>query len=329
MENKNGFSPNKKHEITFGEMSEQAMGGAYYCPIYLNSEGISPFLLHERNTGNAVWKDNNTVFFPIWVRNTESHLMQQIAFFDIKKSQITIFEKLYNFVEIKAIKGNSLAAIDSPHWQPKDIVVDIRTEKVEKTLPWMKIDADIAAIKNRIILTKGGNWYAVSEGQDHAKGYLYIITNIEDMGDVHNPNQGKFTFYCGATEADIDFIAHARQDIPTLLKEIERVKTDKLGAEFPILDTVLQAIKARCEATSVAPWVSFIEGRDHEAGSSFIMTGIEKGDYIWGGKRGEDIEFDGTPADLDFIAHARQDIPMLVAEYERLNKDFKKKFNSF
>jgi hypothetical protein len=81
----------------------------------------------------------------------------------------------------------------------------------------------------------------------------------------------------------------------------------------------LQLIKNRYEATSVAPWVSFIEGRDHESGSSFVMTGIPVGEDIWQSKRGEDLEISGaTNADLDFIAHARQDIPALIAEIERL-----------
>jgi hypothetical protein len=71
----------------------------------------------------------------------------------------------------------------------------------------------------------------------------------------------------------------------------------------------LQLIKNRYEATSVAPWVSFIEGRDHESGSSFVMTGIPVGEISG-----------ATNADLDFIAHARQDIPALIAEIERLKK---------
>jgi hypothetical protein len=83
----------------------------------------------------------------------------------------------------------------------------------------------------------------------------------------------------------------------------------------------LNEIKMRYEATSVAPWVSFIEGRDCESGSSFIMTGIKKGENIWGENRGEDIYLTGaTGADMDFIANARQDIPMLIAEIERLKK---------
>jgi hypothetical protein len=81
----------------------------------------------------------------------------------------------------------------------------------------------------------------------------------------------------------------------------------------------LQIIKDRCNATTVAPWVASIEGLDHESGSSFIMTGIPKGEDIWQAKRGEDLEISGaTNADLDFIANARQDIPALIAEIERL-----------
>jgi hypothetical protein len=78
-------------------------------------------------------------------------------------------------------------------------------------------------------------------------------------------------------------------------------------------------IKSRYEATTIAPWVSFIEGRDCESGSSFIMTGIAKGENIWGETRGEDIYLTGaTNADMDFIAHARQDIPKLLEEIRRL-----------
>jgi hypothetical protein len=57
------------------------------------------------------------------------------------------------------------------------------------------------------------------------------------------------------------------------------------------------------------PWKSYLEGREKMSGSDFIMTG------------GEDIYLTGaTVSDQDFIAHARQDIPRLIAEVERLGK---------
>ena len=69
----------------------------------------------------------------------------------------------------------------------------------------------------------------------------------------------------------------------------------------------LDEIERRAMRATPGPWTSFIEGRDHTSGSSFIRTG------------GEDIELSGaTIDDQDFIAHARHDIPALIAEVRRL-----------
>jgi hypothetical protein len=74
----------------------------------------------------------------------------------------------------------------------------------------------------------------------------------------------------------------------------------------------LNEIKERCEKATQGPWKSMVEGRNHSSGSSFIMTGTEN-------NRGEDIELSGaTAADQDFIAQARQDVPKLLEEIERL-----------
>jgi hypothetical protein len=51
----------------------------------------------------------------------------------------------------------------------------------------------------------------------------------------------------------------------------------------------------------------FVEGRDHTSGDSFIKTGRN------------DIYLSGaTTEDQDFIAHAKEDIPRLIAEIEKL-----------
>jgi hypothetical protein len=81
-------------------------------------------------------------------------------------------------------------------------------------------------------------------------------------------------------------------------------------------DEEIRIIKERCERATPGPWKSYIEGRDHESGSDFIMTGEEKSP-----SRGPDIELTGaTDDDQDFIAHARQDVPRLLAEVERLRR---------
>jgi hypothetical protein len=86
----------------------------------------------------------------------------------------------------------------------------------------------------------------------------------------------------------------------------------------------LQEIQERCDRATPDPWQSYIEGRDCESGSSFIMTGIAPGENIWSESRSEDIYLTGaTNADQDFVAHARQDIPRLVAEVQRLQQQLR------
>jgi hypothetical protein len=81
----------------------------------------------------------------------------------------------------------------------------------------------------------------------------------------------------------------------------------------------LKEIEDRCNAATKGPWTSFIEGRNHESGDNFIMTGIKDGDDIWSESRGEDIYLTGaTNADQDFIAHARQDVPKLIQAVRQL-----------
>jgi hypothetical protein len=76
----------------------------------------------------------------------------------------------------------------------------------------------------------------------------------------------------------------------------------------------LEAIRERCDAATAGPWESFVEGRDHLGGNDFIRTGGLD-------DQSPDIELLGaSTADQDFIAHARQDIPRLLDEIERLKK---------
>jgi hypothetical protein len=82
-----------------------------------------------------------------------------------------------------------------------------------------------------------------------------------------------------------------------------------------IRDDELDAMLARLNASTPGPWVPYFEGRDHTSGDSFIGTGaqdlyISAEDYVGGGGH--------FCADLDFIAHARQDVARLVTEVRRL-----------
>lgn len=75
----------------------------------------------------------------------------------------------------------------------------------------------------------------------------------------------------------------------------------------PMTESDLDLIAERCDAATRGPWQAFVEGRDHESGSSFIGTS------------GHDIELSGaSEEDYDFIANAKQDVPRLIEEVRRL-----------
>jgi hypothetical protein len=84
-------------------------------------------------------------------------------------------------------------------------------------------------------------------------------------------------------------------------------EADRTNEPIPISEDEIAEMRARCNQATPGPWKSYIEGREEMSGSDFIMTGAE------------DIYLTGaTKADQDFIACARQDVPRLIADVERL-----------
>lgn len=76
-------------------------------------------------------------------------------------------------------------------------------------------------------------------------------------------------------------------------------------------DIELEKILEVCNKATKGPWESLIEGRDFTSGSSFIKTGETENEY--------DIEFIKIrDEDQDFIAMARNVIPVLIDEILRL-----------
>jgi hypothetical protein len=83
----------------------------------------------------------------------------------------------------------------------------------------------------------------------------------------------------------------------------------------------LAETEALLSAASPGPWFSSVEGRDHWSGNSIILTGggdIELLTYM-PHVTGPDHE--QSIADQDFIAHARQAVPRLIAEVRRLRAE--------
>lgn len=83
---------------------------------------------------------------------------------------------------------------------------------------------DLAAIKKRVEATSIAPWVAHIEGVDHESGSHFIMTGIPKGEDIWHAKRGEDLEINGATIADLHFIANARQDIPALLEEIERLQ---------------------------------------------------------------------------------------------------------
>lgn len=87
-------------------------------------------------------------------------------------------------------------------------------------------------------------------------------------------------------------------------------------------DAELDAIEARCRASSPEPWTAFIEGRDHLSGDDFIRIGNDDDeDDMYVSRSNASGCRPASCDDLDFIAAARQDIPSLLAEVRRLRAE--------
>ena len=90
-----------------------------------------------------------------------------------------------------------------------------------------------------------------------------------------------------------------------------------------LTEAELDQIAQRCGAASKPPWQSFIEGRDHWGGDNFIRVGglddSEPDMYV--SRSTAERTVPASDADLDFIAHARQDLPLMLAEVRRLRAE--------
>lgn len=78
----------------------------------------------------------------------------------------------------------------------------------------------------------------------------------------------------------------------------------------------VEQIRARAEAATEGPWVI-----DSTEPSIWSPRVIVIGNYTAADLYESPAWEDGTAEDLGFIAHAREDVPWLLAEVERLQRD--------
>jgi hypothetical protein len=87
-------------------------------------------------------------------------------------------------------------------------------------------EADLAKIEQRAENASPGPWQAFIEGRDHLSGDTIIRIGGLEMSApdmyIHYSSPGPTEV--PVPDADLDFIANARQDIPRLVEEIRRLR---------------------------------------------------------------------------------------------------------
>jgi hypothetical protein len=135
------------------------------------------------------------------------------------------------------------------------------------------------------------------------------LGEIQRRASASGPPDGlRVTHDQPTTLAVAAFVAHAYDDVQQLVTGLRESRRPP--------DAELDAIEARAEAAGPLPWRHFLESDPAMAGSSLIWIGGARDDmpdlYLW---RGDHYAPD---EDFVFIAHAREDIPRLVAEARAL-----------
>ncbi len=109
----------------------------------------------------------------------------------------------------------------------------------------------------------------------------------------------------GATYHDLDLIIHLKSNIKLLINEIfiMRMQDIKSNKTTQLTTELFKLIYEQNKNSTLMPWDSYFEGRDHVSGSSFLMT------------QNEDIEICGISIEnQDFIAECRTVLPLLLQE---------------
>jgi hypothetical protein len=85
-------------------------------------------------------------------------------------------------------------------------------------------DEDLDAIEARCAAASPGPWTSYVEGRDHWSGDDFIrVSEADDEPDMY-VSRAEAGAIRPASASDLDFIAAARQDVPSLVAEIRRLR---------------------------------------------------------------------------------------------------------
>ncbi len=109
------------------------------------------------------------------------------------------------------------------------------------------------------------------------------------------------------------FITNAAYGFPRTVHSIAHsgVFIMRTQLETDLTERDLDSMERRSRTAAPGPWISYVVGRDFEAGLNYIEVSYCDTMEVLG----------ASAADQDFIAHARDDLPRLINEVRRLRAE--------
>jgi hypothetical protein len=162
--------------------------------------------------------------------------------------------------------------------------------------------AELAEIMARSHAASGSSW---NLGRDQAGNPVVRVAFPDGHEEILRVTRERTP----ASTSDVEFIAHARQDVERLVEVLRG--TLEVEAEE------LEDIDARCRRASPGPWMVSLESDGGVGGSNVITVGFDDNEpdlYLWRGDDWSSWEHDdvASDGDFEFVASVRQHIPKLL-----------------
>ena len=152
----------------------------------------------------------------------------------------------------------------------------------------------LESVRRRLAAATPGPWVLVESGRDR---YVLLAIRPELRMYVRRDMEP-------ASREDVAFIANLPDDVGFLLSVIAAGLVSESDSRR------ISEIATRAEAATLGPWWEFLESRGGLGGSSMISARSDELSpdiYLWHGAK------IAPDSDIEFVAHARQDVPLLLA----------------
>lgn len=127
------LSSDQFHKVVYYDLNEIAIGAPIGGSCYLETVDHSKKVkIHDWCGGPAIWeKEGYLLALPIWTRTVLKGTVQQIGILDLRTMELKIFAENFRVLNIRSFENTVIYAYDSPIYQTKKVIFDIKKQKIE------------------------------------------------------------------------------------------------------------------------------------------------------------------------------------------------------